>query len=320
MRPTDKNERIVVQEGVPPQRLDKILAALPSVGSREGARKVLRSGKVTIDGKPAGPEAGGQIVRAGAEIVIAWNKPGTGQKIVAASDAMSRAGAVILYEDDDIVAVDKPAGLLTDAADEEQAKRQDTLRKRVSALCGPVFPAHRIDRYTTGVVLFSKSEPARDHLKAQWIERAPLREYRAWVEGRMPRASGRFADWMVWDSRALLQRQCQPDTPGAWLAEASYEVVETFGSSASEIRVRLVTGRRNQIRLHAMLSGHPLIGEALYRREQRGRREPAISFQRQALHAAKLGIIHPRTHESVIFEAPLPEDLEGLIRRLRSDF
>ncbi|MEQ1569989.1 MAG: RluA family pseudouridine synthase [Myxococcota bacterium] len=294
-------------------RLDKVLAALASVGSREKARQVLRSGKVSVDGADVGFDHAGQPVAAGARIAIAWTRPGTGAKRVAAREALSRAQVTLLFEDDAIVVADKPAGLLTDAADTEQARNEDTLRKRVKAWLGgrPVFPAHRIDRDTTGVVVFAKTPAAREALKAQWITRSPRRVYLVVVEGRFGKQSGRFGDWMAWDGATRVQRPCEPDHPGAWFAEADFEVTRRFGDRATQLEVRLISGRRNQIRLHAMLAGHPLVGEPLYRR-----REAVIPFGRQALHAYKLGLLHPTTREPVTFEAPIPADLAGLIASL----
>jgi 23S rRNA pseudouridine1911/1915/1917 synthase len=316
------DETLTVSEAQQGIRLDKLLSALRSVGSREKARQVLRSGKVEVDGVAVGPDEGGQALTAGNTVVIHWNRPGTGVRKVAARDAMAKAGVVVRFEDEHVLVADKPAGLLTDAADLDQARYQDTLRKRVQAFVGrEVWPAHRIDRHTTGLVLFAKTERARDHLKAQWVERKPLREYRAWVEGRFPRDSGRFGDWMGWDSAARLQRPVPPHADGAWFAEADFEVTERFGDLATELRVRLVTGRRNQIRLHVMLAGHPLVGEALYRlppssHPRRPPRPPPVFFARQALHAARLGVVHPATDEPITWEAPLPVDLEDLLARL----
>ncbi len=295
-------------------RLDKVLAALPSVGSREKARQVLERGKVAVDGAPVGPKDGGRVLPEGAVVTIEWNRPGTGEKKVAGRLGMERAGVVVRHQDEAVLVVDKPPGLLTDAADAEQARHRDTLRKRVKAfLQAPdVFPAHRIDRDTSGLVVFARTEAAREALLQQWHARSPLREYTVIVEGRFPKDKGAFADWMAWDGHQRIQRPCAPDAVGAWLAEARYRVVERFGDAATQLSVRLVTGRRNQIRLHFELAGHALVGEPLYRR-----REATIPFPRQALHAAKLGFDHPTTGLRLELTSPLPPDLAGLVDRLR---
>lgn len=318
-------EEVVVDASTAGARLDKILATLPSVGSREKARQVLKSGKVMVDGANVGGDDGGRAMSPGNRIVIRWNQPGTGARRVAAKEALDRVGVVVRHEDDAILVADKPAGLLTDAADSDQLKHRDTLRKRVKAWLqgAPVWPAHRIDRDTTGLVVFAKTELAQKILKAQWIERTPTRVYLVVVEGAIEPDRGRFSDWMRWDGATRIQRPCEPDSEDAWLAQADWSVRERFDGRGTLIEVRLITGRRNQIRLHAMLAGHPLYGEELYRipvrpgsrAEARAATRPTIP--RQALHAHRLGFVHPTTRQPVEFESPLPEDIAELLRRLR---
>lgn len=318
-------ESLVVDAASAGTRLDKVLAGLRSVGSREKARQVLKSGKVAVDGAEVGAEDGGRPLAEGARIVITWNRPGTGAKRVAAKEALERVGVVVRYEDDAILVADKPAGLLTDAADAEQHKHRDTLRKRVKAWLqgAPVWPAHRIDRDTTGLVLFAKTEAAQQILKEQWVTRSPTRVYLAVFQGSLETDKGQFGDWMRWDGIARLQRPCEPHVEDGWFAQADFQVKERFGSRGTLVEVRLITGRRNQIRLHAMLAGHPLFGEDLYRIPARpgsraAEREALLpTLPRQALHAHRLGVIHPSTRQPVVFESPLPEDLSELIRRLR---
>lgn len=297
-------------------RLDKWLAGWPSVGSREKARQALRSGKVSVDGVVVGPDDGGTVLRAGGRVEIAWTRPGTNAKATAGRVALTRANVRVVYQDDAIVVVDKPAGLLTDAADAAQARDEDTLRKRLDAYIGrPVWPAHRLDRDTTGVVVFAVTDAARAALKDQWIARTPARNYLVVVEGCFPGVLGRFADWMAWDQKSRLQRPCAPNAPDGWFAEADWEVTERFGDRATALDIALVTGRRNQIRLHAMLAGFPVVGETQYRPD---RTVPTPPFARQALHARRLGLTHPTTGAPVSFEAPLPDDLARLCGKLRA--
>jgi 23S rRNA pseudouridine1911/1915/1917 synthase len=305
-------------------RLDKVLAALPSVGSREKARQALRSGKVSVDGAAMGPDDAGRTLPEGARITIAWSRPGTGKRVTAGREAMERAGVRVIFEAEHVLVADKPAGLLTDAADRDQARNDDTLRKRVRAWLGGAmaWPVHRIDRDTTGIVLFAKNERARDALKEQWGARTPLREYAAVLEGDLPGESGHWADWMAWDQRGKIQRPTPPHAEDAVLAEADWRVLERF-RGATLVEVRLVTGRRNQIRLHAQLAGYPMVGDRLYGGLPRGgglpaRRSP-IRFDRQALHARRLGLLHPATKQPVTWESPLPDDLQRLLRFLRTE-
>ncbi len=297
-------------------RLDRLLAALPSVGSREKARTALRAGKVLVDGARATPEDGGRRFPAGSRVEIEWNRPGSSARRVAGRDAMERAGVTVVFSDDAVIICDKPVGLLTDSASVQQAKSEDTLRKRMRAWVGggDVWPVHRIDRNTTGLVCFARSAELRMELSRQWEARTPLRCYLALVQGRMEQDRGTFSDWMNWDKAKLLQRSARPDTKGAVLAQASWEVRERFGSRATLLEVRLSSGRRNQIRLQAQLAGHPLVGETLYRDPHPA---PTIRHPRYALHALRLGFNHPQTGEPVLFEAPPPDDLVGLFASLR---
>ena len=248
-------------------------------------------------------------------MVIAWNRPGSSARRVAGRERLEAAGVAVLFEDAHLLAVDKPAGLLTDAASQEQVRDEDTLTKRARAWVGrpEVTPVHRIDRDTTGVVLFAKTSAAREALKLQWAARSPLRRYRVVVEGVVRRDEGHFADWMRWDGAARVQRPCRPGDEGGVLAEADWRVVERLAGGATVLQVRLDSGRRNQIRLHAELWGHPLVGERQYRRAP-----TQIPFGRQALHAERLRVEHPATGEPIAFEAPLPADLERLIARLKT--
>ncbi|MCA9489936.1 MAG: RluA family pseudouridine synthase [Myxococcales bacterium] len=308
-------ERHVVDAERASLRLDKLLAGLPSVGSREKARQALRTGKVSVDGGAVGEHDAGKVLGLGAVVEIAWNRPGTGARRVEGQRRLEQAGVQVVSIDEHVLVADKPPGLLTDAADTEQRKRRDTLRKRVRQYLQvpEVWPAHRIDRDTSGLVLFARTEAVKEHLLTQWHARSPHREYRVVVEGRWDRRDGRQADWMRWDSGQRLQRPCGENDAGAWLAEADVEVLERFGDRATLLGVKLVTGRRNQIRLQAMLAGHALVGEPLYRR-----RPATVPFPRQALHAFRLGFVHPGTQEPVMHEAPLPADLRRLLESLRT--
>ena len=120
---------------------------------------------------------------------------------------------------------------------------------------------------------------------------------------------------MSWDSERLVQRPAGPDTPGAVLAQAHYRVTSEFALGHSAVEVRLVTGRRNQIRLHAMLRGFPLVGERKYLAP--GSEPRAGGIARHALHACRLAFDHPATGERITVESPVPPDLQRLLRGLR---
>ena len=173
---------------------------------------------------------------------------------------------------------------------------------------------HRIDRDTSGLVVFAKTVRAQDALKAQFKRREPERVYLAVVYGRPSPPQGTWRDHLVWDTKALIQKETHPDDPRASDAISEYRVVESFGE-ASLIEVRLRTGRRNQIRIQARLRGHTLVGEKRYTYGPDELR--TIDFERQALHAHRLSFLHPADGRRLTFEAPPPADFAALLDRLR---
>jgi 23S rRNA pseudouridine1911/1915/1917 synthase len=176
------------------------------------------------------------------------------------------------------------------------------------------FVVHRIDRDTSGLVVFAKHADAQGRLKAQFRRREPERVYLAVVYGEPTPASGRWSDHLVWDTRAVIQKETHPRDPLGKEAVSEYRVLETFGD-ASLLEVTLVTGRRNQIRLQARLHGHTLVGERRYVYGPEMLRP--IEFPRQALHAYRLGFVHPQTGHPLRFEAPVPIDFLELLAQLR---
>jgi 23S rRNA pseudouridine1911/1915/1917 synthase len=176
------------------------------------------------------------------------------------------------------------------------------------------FVVHRIDRDTSGLVLFAKNPRAQQQLRSQFKRREPERVYLAVVYGHPSPPQGTWRDRLVWDTKALIQKETHPrDTRGVD-AVSDYRLVERFATS-SLIEVRLQTGKRNQIRLQARLRGHTLVGEERYVYGPDELRP--ITFGRQALHAHRLGFQHPSDGRPLRFESPLPADLTNLLDRLR---
>lgn len=297
------------------QRLDRLVAAIPSVGSRQRARDAIESGKISLNGQIIDTTYAPRPLSEGATLEVDWNRPGTASRQLAGKAALQRAGVRVLHQDDSIIVVDKPAGLLTDAATGAQRRDDDTLKKRVRGWLANTDPhvVHRIDRDTTGLVLFARTKQSAAHLDAQFAARQPERVYHTVVRGWIKGDSGIFKDWMAWDARSRLQRVSTAGAPGAVEASAEWRVLERLGDGATLIEVRLHSGRRNQIRLHCMLAGHPLIGERLYVDD----RPAPIAFGRQALHAAALGFTHPGTGKKVRYESPMADDMAELLSRLR---
>jgi 23S rRNA pseudouridine1911/1915/1917 synthase len=164
--------------------------------------------------------------------------------------------------------------------------------------------------------MFALKPEAMGGLKDQFRRREPERVYLAVVYGHPDPAAGTWTDHMVWDQKSLIQKQTHPHDPDGKLATCDYNTLERFRDT-SLIEVRLITGRRNQIRLQARLRGHTLVGEQRYTYGPESIR--AISFSRQALHAFRLGFVHPLTGQDMMFEAPPPADMTTLIQQLRAN-
>ncbi|MCB9682450.1 MAG: RluA family pseudouridine synthase [Alphaproteobacteria bacterium] len=301
------------------QRLDRWLADQQGFGSRAKAKETILSGKVDVDGHTVGAAELGAALPDGAEVVVHWNRPGTRPATAKARDALGELGMRILYEDADVVVVDKPAGLLTDTVGAEQASR-DSAAAQVGAwlrrLHQEAYVVHRIDRDTSGVVVFARTPAAHATLREAFATHVPERTYWAAVQG-VPAPEGTWVHPMKWDHEALRQRIVPPDTEGAVEARASWTVREAFDDAAI-LEVRLDTGRRNQIRVHLQAVGHPLLGETQYLVRGQRPRHARRDVERQALHAWKLTFPHPADGRPIRVEAPLPEELARLTRRLRT--
>jgi 23S rRNA pseudouridine1911/1915/1917 synthase len=174
---------------------------------------------------------------------------------------------------------------------------------------------HRIDQDTSGIVVFAKDAATQKALKDQFKRREPDRVYQAVVYGIPEPSAGTWRDFLVWDERALIQKETHPRDPRATEAICTYETIERFNGSAL-IEVRLRTGRRNQIRIQARLRGHTLVGEERYVYGPESLRP--IAFGRQALHAWQLSFLHPAEGRVMAFEARPPRDFAELLTRLRS--
>jgi 23S rRNA pseudouridine1911/1915/1917 synthase len=224
----------------------------------------------------------------------------------------ARAGSPfkILFEDNDLLVVDKAAHLLTVPT---PRREKDTLvhllQQYVSAgrrRLGRVEIVHRLDRGVSGVLVFAKSARVAALLRDQFSEHKPEREYVAIVAGRVAANQGTFAKNIADNSRTL-QRYC-PDDPGAGeSAVTHYEVIKRF-SWATMVKVWLETGRRNQIRVHFADAGHPVLGDLRYGGDQA--KHPRWQCRRMALHACSLSLTHPVNGRPVQFKSPLPREFQ----------
>jgi len=293
-------------------RLDKFLAAADRLGSRARALAALDRGKIFLNGAEAAAADRATLLGIG-DVVRAWmDRPGSARRRTARTGALE-----IVYEDDALLVLNKPAGLLVVPLERRGAAPsvydlvEDHLRPRGKRR--PLI-VHRIDRDTSGLVVFAKIALAQERLKEQFKRHEAERVYRAIVYGRPRPPVGAWRDQLVWDRRALIQKETHARDPRGKEAISEYRVLEAF-RDASLIEVRLVTGKRNQIRIQARLRGHTLVGERRYVYGPELLRP--VAFGRQALHAYRLGFRHPMDERALQFEAPLPADLVELLARLR---
>jgi 23S rRNA pseudouridine1911/1915/1917 synthase len=295
-------------------RLDKFLASAERLGSRAKAVAALERGKIYVnEGEVALTDAARRL--ASGDVVRVWmDRPGSARR-------KPRTGPVgdinVIFEDDALLVVNKPAGMLSVPLERKSelpsVYEQIEDRFRSHGKRRP-FIVHRIDQDTSGLVVFAKDAEAQRRLKVQFARREPERVYLAVVYGCPSPSSGTWRDTLVWDTRALIQKETHPRDPKGMDAISEYHVLERF-KDASLIEVRLQTGRRNQIRIQARLRGHTLVGEERYVYGPDTLRP--ITFGRQALHAFRLGFDHPTDERELHFEAPLPADFEDLLARLR---
>jgi 23S rRNA pseudouridine1911/1915/1917 synthase len=217
----------------------------------------------------------------------------------------------MLYQDDAVVAVNKPAGLL--AVPVEGSDTPSALSLLAADLKPEnrrAFVVHRIDRFTSGVLLFAKTQPDREALIRQFLAHTPLREYVAVVRGHLAANEGTLVHYFR--REGMFQKLSTERDSKAARAELRYSV-ERLLRDASLVRVTLVTGLQNQIRVQFSAISHPVIGDRKYHLAEAS--ESRIA--RVALHAARLQFIHPRSGESVSIDCEIPPDLQSLVQALR---
>jgi 23S rRNA pseudouridine1911/1915/1917 synthase len=277
------------------ERLDRFLASLPEIGSRGGAERVLADG-VLVDGRARVKShrlAGGEELE--------FEPPERATSPLAAEEMDLR----IAYEDEHLVVVDKPAGVVVHPAPgHASGTLVHGLLAREIAGGDEERPGivHRLDRDTSGLMVVARSEEAHRRLQALVRRRELERHYLALVVGRPRSRSGRIEAPIGRDRREPLKHSLDTDTPRE--AVTHFELVELFPRHAL-LDVRLETGRTHQIRVHLAAIGLPVAGDPLYGRPHE------LGLERQFLHAARLAFTHPFTGARVDVESPLPEDLQA---------
>lgn len=282
------------QEG----RADRIVQTLTEL-SRADVRGLFDHNCVKINGEVV-TEAG-EKVRAGDVVEVRWDKH---RRYHERHTPRSRSFKLV-YEDDHILVVDKSAGVLTvpttkreqNTLTHELARyisKGPTIRKRVAIV-------HRLDRDTSGLLVFGKSQTVAERLKHQFAQRKPEREYVAIVAGRLEKDEGTIQSHLATSMR--LDQYSTPDPEKGKLAITHYNVQRRL-KNATVIRVKLETGRRNQIRVHFAEQGHPILGDERYRPDLA--QSAGWDNKRLALHATVLGFKHPVTNKPMRFTSQLP--------------
>ncbi|RTE09884.1 RluA family pseudouridine synthase [Paenibacillus whitsoniae] len=273
-----------------PQELLPFLLTTLNQG-RNAVKAILARGQVAVNGKAV--TAYNYPLQPGHTVSI--NK----EKIV---EDIPLAGMAILHEDEDVIVVHKDAGLLTIATNPEEkeitAYRQLTAHVRHHNPKARIFVVHRLDRDTSGVLLFAKTEEAQQRLQTTWQDSVKERTYVALVEGHVKKPEGTVASWLKEHPKSLKMYSTPYPNDGQH-AVTHYKTLQT-NKSFSLLEVQLETGRKNQIRVHMQDIGHPIVGDKKY-----GSRTKEIG--RLGLHARVLAFVHPATGEEMRFETPVPK-------------
>ena len=295
---------LTVPAGSAGQRLDRVLARMLPEHSRNRLAQWVRAGQVVVDGRPVMPRHkvwGGEVIE-----LMARPEPVMG--IYGAEDIPLE----IVFEDDTLLVVNKPAGLVVHPGSGNwHGTLLNALLQHAPALSGVPRAGivHRLDKDTSGLLAVAKTPAAQTHLVRQLQARTVTREYLAVTHGRIARG-GRIEAPI---GRHPVKRTRMAVVARGRPAVTHYEVIERY-TDATLLRCRLETGRTHQIRVHLNSIGHPLVGDPAY-----GKRHSQIAFPRQALHAETLALVHPRTRRERSWHADPPADLKELIKRLREE-
>lgn len=319
--------RFVADKGQQLLRVDKFLVARMEKTSRNRIQQAADADCIIVNGKPV---KSSYRVKPDDVVSIVMDRPRYELEIIPEDIPLD-----IVYEDDDLLIVNKPAGLVVHPG---HGNYTGTL---VNALAwhfkdNPDYDVsdprlglvHRIDKDTSGLLVVAKTPEAKTHLGAQFFNKTTKREYRAMVWGDFQEDSGTIVGNIARNPRNKLQMAVFEDPEIGKHAVTHYQVVERFGY-VTLVKCVLETGRTHQIRVHMQYKGHPLFNDARYGGDKilkgttfsKYRRFVENCFEvcpRQALHARTLGFVHPRTGKQMDFDCPIPEDMTALLEKWRA--
>lgn len=283
-------QRVKFNVESPGDLLEHLSAWFPEA-SKSTIREMLKSGRISV---------GDEVEKNARRKLKKGDRVEVGRKTTA-SNLDPRVA--LLFEDEDLIVVIKPAGLLTVGTAGEQ---EDTLQRYLNSYMrskrgGRIHMVHRLDRDTSGVMMVAKNFGSKELLKDTFAAHDIERVYIAIVEGAPPKESGTIRSYLREDERTLMVRSTDDRNAGK-LAITHYQVLEQ-GKRYAKLEVRLETGRKNQIRAHFSENGFPIAGDSRY-----GARSNPV--ERLCLHAFLLGFKHPKTGKELRFTAPLPEAMK----------
>lgn len=287
------------------ERLDKVIPLHVQDLSRAMAQRLIKTGGVTVNGQPSKPS---YRVQAGDQVVV--RVPTEVPEPVVAEDIPLD----IIYEDEILLVVNKPAGMVVHPA---LGHTSGTLVNAVLAHCPQVADVggperagvvHRLDKDTSGLILIAKDEQTRDALQRQFKRRQVSKTYLALVEGQVEPREGVIEAPVGRDKR---HRKRMAVVRQGRRARTTYRVIEHF-TDHTLLEVHPHTGRTHQVRVHLAWLGYPIVGDPVY-----GHRRQRLLKGRHFLHAAGLRFTHPTLGQEVTFQAPLPSKLAAILRRLR---
>jgi len=309
-------EQVTIPAEMAGWRLDRALAVLLPTYSRERLKALISSGQVTSGGQLSrDPSA---KAKEGAPFSISVPPPA-----VAHNEAQD-IPIEIVFEDDHLLVVDKPAGMVVHpAAGNYDGTMVNALlhhcHGRLSGIGGVARPGivHRIDKDTSGLLVVAKTDPAHEGLAAQFAKHSIERRYAAIVAG-LPKTGSGTVDANLARSSTDRKKIAIVSVGRGKRAVTHWRLVETL-KQAALMECQLETGRTHQVRVHMASIGHPLLGDPVYGRSRSEHREvlKRLDFNRQALHAARLGFIHPITGGTLTFDSPIPSDMQQLLSYLR---
>ena len=311
---SSRTDVLTIEKTLPSERLDSYLRGrLPAV-SRGAIQRLIEEGHIRVNGRMVKPT---HTPRAGERVEIHWPeaRPATAQAEPMALD--------ILFEDDALLVLNKPADLVVHpAAGHEEHTLVNALLHhcagQLSGIGGVARPGivHRLDKYTSGCMVVAKTDEAHLALSSQFASRKVQKVYQAILCGELPREKGEIRAAIA-RHPSHRKRMAVNDETGRE-ARTSYRVLEAL-RGATLVEAVLHTGRTHQVRVHFHFLGFPLLGDDTYGRRQNRRFEELYGFSapRVMLHACQLTFIHPRTGRRSSFEAPRPPDFEDVLKALR---